>query len=160
MPSQALDGFCAVDEADLAKVHVIVAELLQSQVLVDSPRGDIWVMQKLCGAEKEREELVVVKSPDTMRSCRFEIICHLDNTHHLEVAHEHAEDEGLEVGLFQQAQLVETEEPDHKVQLVSRTVVDSAPVAKRLAKVCGKLSDGIVVLHADLPMPCGTVILC
>ena len=159
VPAQALDRLCAVDELDLAEVEEVVAKLLDGEVLVDGARGDEGVVQELGGAEEEGQELVVVEAPDAVGAGGLEVVGHLDDAHEGEVAGEDAQDEGLEVGALEDAELVEAEEPHHKVELVAGAVVDAVPVAEGLGEVGGGFGDGVGVVEAEAFMPCWDLFL-
>ena len=153
VPAQALDRLGAVDEGDLAQVHVVGAKLLEGQLLVDGKWGDEGVVEELAGAEEEGEKLVVVEAPDAVGPGGFEVVGGLDEPHDVKVAGEDAEGEGGEVGAMEDGQLIEAQEPDHKVELVAGAVVDAHAVSERVAKVRGQLGGGVGVAHAEAGVP-------
>lgn len=159
VPAQALDRLGAVDKVDLAEVEVIVPGLLERQVLVDGARGDVGVVEELGGAEQERQELVVVEAPDAVGAGGLEVVEHLHGAHELQVAVKDAQHERLEVGGVDDAQPVQAQQPDGKVELVAGAVVDAVAVAKGLGKVGGGLGHGgrgafvSAAVEPELPVP-------
>ena len=142
VPAQALDRLCAVDEADLAEVKVVAAGLLEGEVLVDGARGDVGVVEELGGAEEEGQELVVVEAPDAVGAGGLEVVEHLHGAHDLEVARKDAQHERGEVGGLYDAETVQAQQPDGKVELVTGAVVDAVAVAKGLGQVGGRFGGG------------------
>jgi len=55
---------------------------------VDAERPDVGMVEKLRGAEKEWEELIIVETPYTVRPGGFEVVGCLDETHEMEVTGE------------------------------------------------------------------------
>ena len=85
MPAETVDILDRVEVCDLVEVEELAAFFFEGELVVDRFRRDVRVVQKLRGAEKEREELVIVQSPDAVRAGGLEIICGLDPAHEREV---------------------------------------------------------------------------
>lgn len=86
---------------------------------MDRHRADEGVMEELRGPEQEGQELVVVQAPDAVRARRLQVVGLLDVAHEDQVSGEDTEHEVREVRWCDDAQLVETYQPDDEVQLVA-----------------------------------------
>lgn len=64
---------------------------------MDCQRGYVGVFHELGGPEKERKEVVIIKTPYTMRACRFQVVRGLDVTHEMHVSNVHSKYDHLEV---------------------------------------------------------------
>jgi len=61
-----------VDELYAGEVHVVLRVFVDDVRVMDRFRPNVLVTRQLSRAEKERKEMIVVKSPNTMRSGRFQ----------------------------------------------------------------------------------------
>lgn len=88
-PFEALDGFRRHGETDHIEVHELVPFFIQQELVVDTQRPEVRMMEQLACAEKERQELVIVKPPNTVRSRRLEVVGTLDIPHKPDVPRNH-----------------------------------------------------------------------
>lgn len=87
--------------------------------------------------------LVVVETPDSVRSCRLEEVCQLNLTHEHHVALENFVDRCTEIVRGKDSHLKEAEEESDKVELVPRSVINSLVVTERFLPVDFDFRDAI-----------------
>ena len=76
--------------------------------------------------------MVVVKTPDTVRSGWLEIVGALQFAHQSYVARKKEEGCGGKLALWKQREPVEAQQPHDKVEFVTRAIIESCIISKRL----------------------------
>ena len=80
---------------------------------------------ELTSTEEESQVLIIIETPDTVRTCRLEHVRQLDLSHEDEVPLENLIDRCLKIGLVINSHLIEAEEEGDEVELMSSSIVDS-----------------------------------
>ena len=83
----------------------------------------LWVVDKLRGSEKERQEVMVVQPPDSLRPRRFEPVHSLYLPHQSDVLEEYLVDHSFEVCLHEEPKSEQDEEDLSEIVLVASPVI-------------------------------------
>ena len=80
---------------------------------------------KLAGTKEESQMLIIIETPDAMRSSRLQHVRQLDLSHKNQIPLENLIDRCLKISLVINAHLIEAEEEGDEVELVSGSIVNS-----------------------------------
>ena len=105
-------------------------------------RCDILVTFQLSCADEKGKELVVIKTPNTVRACGLKIVRRLNLAHESNVLRKDHERKTSEGGRGQTAETIEAEEIDHKIEFVARTIVNPCAITEGVDEVSTDFEDG------------------
>lgn len=102
---------------------------------MDAEGADVGMVKELRCAKKEREEMVIIETPDAVGAGGFEVVGALNLAHQVYVPRKDEEGEGGKCGGWKEVEAIQAEKPDYEVQFVAGTVVDASAVAEGVVEV-------------------------
>ena len=92
--------------------------------------------RELRGSKEKGEEVIVIKTPNSVRPRRFQPVSKLQFPHQTNVFPKDTKDNsGIVLFLVQKPESRETKEENEKVELVPGSIVDAFLVSKRVCQV-------------------------